>query len=148
MQGYASCKAYWNHSWDMHLIYLGSISSDFSCWVSSGCTFRGELQQLTAWLASCSIVQSCLTLHDPMDCSTPGFPVLQHLLESAQTHVHWVSDGIQPPHPLSPPSPSALSLFQLQGLFQWVSSSHQVAKVLELRLQHQSFQWIFKVDFL
>ena len=64
-----------------------------------------------------------------MDCSTPGFPVLQYLPEFAQTHVHWVSDAIQPSHPLSPPSPPALNLFQYQGLSQQVISSHQVAKV-------------------
>ena len=80
------------------------------------------------------------TLCDPMDCSTPGFPVLHYLLEFAQTHVHQVSDAIQPSHPLSSPSPPALSLSQHQGLSQWVDSSHQVAKGLELHLQHQSFQ--------
>ena len=72
--------------------------------------------------------RSCPTLCDPMDCSTPGFPVHHHLPEFIQTHVHWVSDAIQPSHPLSSPSPPAFSLFQHQGLFQWVSSSHQVAK--------------------
>ena len=80
--------------------------------------------------------------------STLGFPVLHYLQEFAQTHVYWVSDAIQPSHPLSSPSPPALNLSQHQGLFQWVSSSHQVIKVLELQLPHQSFQWIFRVDFL
>ena len=75
-----------------------------------------------------SVTQSCLTLCDPMDCSTPGFPVYQQLPELASTHVHWVSDAIQPIHPLSFPSPPAFNLSQHQGLFQWVSSSHQVAK--------------------
>ena len=70
------------------------------------------------------------------------------LLELAQTHVHWVSDAIQLSHPLSSPSPPTFSLFQHQGLFQWVSSSHQVATVLGFQLQHQSFQWIFKTDFV
>ena len=65
----------------------------------------------------------------------------------SQTHVHWVSDTIQPTHRLSPPFPLALNLSQHQGLFQWVSSSHQVAEVLELQLQHQSFQWIFRVEY-
>ena len=83
-----------------------------------------------------------------MDCSMPGFPVLHQLLELAQTHVHRVGDAIQPSHPLSSPSPPALNLSQHQGLFQGVSSSHQVAKVLELQLQHQSFQWILRTDFL
>ena len=94
----------------------------------------------------CLITKSCLTLCDPMEWSVLGFPVLHYLPEFAQTHVHWVSDAIPPSHPLSAPSPPAFNLSQHQGLFQWVSSSHQVAKVLEL--QHQSFWWIFKVDFL
>ena len=76
---------------------------------------------------------------NPMDCSMPGFTVYHQLLEVAQTHVHWVSDAIQPFHPLSSPSPPTFSLSQHQGLFQWVSTSHQVAKVLELQLQHESF---------
>ena len=82
----------------------------------------------------CSVAQSCLTLCDPMDCSTPGFPVLHHLPEVAQTHVCWV-DAIQPSHPLSSPSPLAFNLSQHQGLFQWVSSSNQAAKLLELQCQ-------------
>ena len=75
-----------------------------------------------------------------MDCSTPGVPVHHQLPQSTQTHVHWVGDAIQPSHPLSSPFPPALNLSQNQGLFKWVSSSHQVAKVLEFQLQHQSFQ--------
>ena len=95
-----------------------------------------------------SVAQSCLTLCDPMDCIMPGFLLHHQLLELAQTHVYWVGDTIQPSHPLSSPSLPAFSLSQHQGLFQWVSSSHQVAKVLELQLQHQSFQWRIRVDFL
>ena len=95
-----------------------------------------------------SMAQSCLTLCDPMDCSMPGFPVYHQLLELAQTHVHRVGDVIQPSHPLSSPSPPAFYLSQHQGLFQWVSFLHQVAKVLEFLLQHQSFQWIFRTAFL
>ena len=83
-----------------------------------------------------------------MNCSMPGLPVHHQLPELAQTHVHWVGDAIQPSHPLSSPSPPTFNLSQYQGLFQWVSSSHQVAKVLELQLHHQSFQWILIVDFL
>ena len=82
-----------------------------------------------------SVAQSCPTLCNPMDCSTPGFPVHHQLPELAQTHVHWVGDAIQLSHPLSSPSPT-FSHSQHQGLFQLVSSSHQVAKVLEFRLQH------------
>ena len=98
----------------------------------------------------CLVTQLCLTLCDPMHCRTPGFLVLHHLPELAQTHVHWVGDATQPPHPLSSPSPPTFILSQHQGLFSRVSSSHQVDKVLELQLQHQSLQWILstKYDFL
>ena len=95
-----------------------------------------------------SVSQSCLTLCDPMDCSTPGLPVHHQLPELTQIHVHWVRDVIQPSHPLLSPSPPTFNLSQHQGLFKWVSSSHQVAKVLEFQFQHQSFQWIFRTDFL
>ena len=96
-----------------------------------------------------SVVQSCLrTLCNPMDCSMPGFPVHHQLPKLAQTHVHQVSDAIQPSHLLSSPSPPAFNLSQHHDLFQWVSSSHQVDKVLEPQFQHQSFQWIFRTDFL
>ena len=81
----------------------------------------------------CSVAKSCLTLSDPMDCSMPDFPDLHYLPEFAQTHVHWVSDATQSSHSLSPSSPLALCLSQHQGLFQWVGSSHQVVKVLELQ---------------
>ena len=86
-----------------------------------------------------------------VDSSMPGPPVLHCLLEFAQIHVHWVGDAIQPSHPLSSPFPPAFNLSQHQGLSQWVSSSNQVAKVLEYQPQHQqhhSFQWILSVDFL
>ena len=97
-----------------------------------------------------SVAQSCLTLCDPMNCSTPGFPVHHQLLEFTQTQVHWVGDAIQPSHPLLSPSPPAFNLSQHQGLFKWVGSLYQVAKVLELQLQlqHQSFQGRFQTDFL
>ena len=92
------------------------------------------------------VTQLCPTLCDPMDCSTPGLPVHHQLPEFTQTHVHRVGDAIQPSHPLSSPSLSAFNLSQHQDLFQWVSSSHQVAKVLEFQLQHQSFQWTPRTD--
>ena len=95
-----------------------------------------------------SVSQSCPTLSDPMDHSTPGLPVHYQLLELTQTHVHWVGDAIQPSHPLSSPSPPAFNLSQNQGLFKWVSYFHQVAKVLEFQLQHQSFQWTLRTDLL
>ena len=83
-----------------------------------------------------------------MDCSMPGFPVHHQLPEPTQIHVHHISDAIQPSHPLSSPLPPTFILPQHQALFQWVNPSHQVAKVLELQLQHQSFQWLFRTDFL
>ena len=86
-----------------------------------------------------SIARSCPTLHDPMNCSTPGLPVRG----LTQTHAHRIADAIQPSHSLSSPSPHAFNLSQHQDLFQWVGSSYQVAKVLEFQLQHQSFQWIW-----
>ena len=89
-------------------------------------------------LSCCLVTQSCPTLRNPMDCGTPGFPVLYCLPVFAQTHVHWVNNAIQPSHPLLSPSSPTLNLSLHQGLFQWVGSSHQVAKVLELQFQHQS----------
>ena len=128
----------------------------------SPCTFSSKTQilhcvhskhefwtkdSLLTWISSVQLL-SHVWLCNPMDCSTPGLPVHHQLPEFAQTHVHWVSDAIQPSHPLSSPYPPAFNLSQHQGLFQWVSSSHQVAKVLEFQLQHQSFQWTFRTDFL
>ena len=94
-----------------------------------------------------SVAQLFSTVCNPMDCSTPGFHVHHQLPEFTQTHVLQVGDAIQPSHPLSSPSPPAFNFFQHQGLFQWVSSSHQVAKVLEFQLQNQSFQPMFRTDF-
>ena len=99
-----------------------------------------------------SVTQLCLNLCDAMDCSMPGFPVHHQLPELTQTHVHWVGDAIQPTHPLLSPTPPVFNLSLHQGnesvLFKWVSSSHQVAEALEFKFQHQSFQWIFRTDFL
>ena len=94
-----------------------------------------------------SVAQPCLTLCDPMNCRMPGLPVHHQLPEPTQTHVHWVGFAIQPSHPLLSPSP-ALNISQHQGLFKWVSSSHEVAKVLEFQLQHQSYQWTPRTDLL
>ena len=95
-----------------------------------------------------SVAQLCPTLCNPMNCSTPGLPVHHQWPEFTQTHIHWVGDAIQPSHPLLSPSPPALNLSQHQSLFKWVSSSHEVAKVLECQLQHQSFQWTPRTDVL
>ena len=112
--------------------------------------------EIPSFMANCStfitvftsVAQSCPTLCNPMDCSTPGLPVHRQFPEFIQTHVHWVSDAIQPSHPVLSPSPPAFNLSQHQGLFKWVSFSHPVAKVLEFQLHHQSFQRIFRTDFL
>ena len=112
------------------------------------CPAKPLVSVLCQGACCCSVAESSLTLCNLMDCSTPGFLVLHHLLEFAQTYVYWVGDAIQSSHPLSPSSPPALNLSQNQGLFKWVGSSHQVARVLELQLQHLSFQWIFRVGFL
>ena len=127
--------SYRHETWDSSLLHLDHliIASREMCYM---------------YCCSCSVTQLCPTLCNPMDCSMPGFPVLHCLLEFAQTHVTWVDDAIQPSHPLSSPSPPALNLSHNQGFFQWDSSLHQGAEVLALQLQHQSFQWIFKIDFL
>ena len=96
----------------------------------------------------CSVAQSCLTLCDPMDCSTPGLLVPHHLLEFAQVHVRCIGNAIHPSHPLTLSFPSALNLSQHQGLFQWVGCSHKVTKIPVFHLQHPPFQWVFRVDFL
>ena len=107
----------------------------------------GRKKVLKRLLFSRSLVSNSLWPHGLQHAS---LPVLYYLLELAQSHVHWVSDAIHRPssHPLSSPSPPALSLSQHQGLFQWICSSQQLAKLLELQLQHQFFQRIFRVDFL
>ena len=103
---------------------------------------KSSLHKLINVIASVQFssgAQSCLTLCDPMNHSTPGLPVHHQLLEFTQTHVHRVGDAIQPSHPLSSPFPTAPNPSQHQSLFQWVNSSHEVAKVLEFQPQHQSF---------
>ena len=95
-----------------------------------------------------SVAQSCPTLCDLMNHSTPGLPAHHQPPEFTQTHVHWVSDAIQPSHYLLSPSPPAPNPSQHQGLFQWVNSLHEVAKVLAFQLQHQSFQWTRRTDLL
>ena len=93
-----------------------------------------------------SVTQSCPTLCDPMNRSMPGLPVHHKLPEFTQTHAHWVSDATQPSHPLSSPPPPAPNPSQHRGYFQWVNSWHEVAKLLEFQLQHQSFQWTPRTD--
>ena len=107
-----------------------------------------HLRNLSNNLQFSSVAQSCPTLWDPMNRSTPDVPVHHKLLEFNQTQAHRVGDPIQSSHSLSSPSPAAPNPSQHQGLFQWVNSSHEVAKVLELQLQHQSFQWTPRSDLL
>ena len=125
---------FYEHGIFFHLL----VSSSFSSSTSESVPCAALSGQIT------SVAQLCLTLCHPTDCSTWGFPVHHQLPELAQTHVPRVSDAIQPSHPLSSPSPPTFNPSQHQGLYQWVSSLHQVAKVLELQLQPQSFQWIFQ----
>ena len=88
-------------------------------WVTNTFTFFITHILYSIYESCCSVVQSWLTVWDPMDCSMPGFPVLHYLSEFAQTHVHWVNDAIQLSHPLSPPFPPVLNLSQHQSLFKW-----------------------------
>ena len=125
------------------ILFLRCSAQIHRSWHSSS-----NLDQAGWYCCCCSVTKSCPILCDSMDCSTLISSVLRYLSGFTQTHVHRVSDAIQPSHPLSPPSPSALNLFQDRGLFQWVGSSHQVTKILELQMQHHSFQWIFRVYFL
>ena len=110
----------------------------------------GQRRHYWGWAYSCRGPDAgcCYCFCDSMHCSMPGFLLLHYLPEFCQTHIQWVGDAIQPSHPLLLPSPPAHNLSQHQSLFQKVGSSHQVAKVLGLQLQQQSFQWIFRVDFL
>ena len=105
-----------------------------SCNSSSDCFF-------------CSVIQLCPTVCNPMDGRMPGLPVSHHLPKFPPVHVHCISDAIQPSHPLMTSSPSACNLFQHWELFQWVSYSHQMTKILELQLQHRSFQGVFRVEY-
>ena len=120
---------------------------------SEGITRVTSAFEAPLWVWTCPLKEetvqplSCVWLFATPSNSMPGLPVHHQLPEPAQTHVNWVGDAIQPAHPLSSPSAPAFNLSQHQHLFQWVSSSHQVAKGLELKLQLQSFQWIFRTDF-
>ena len=118
-----------------------------SCEEINVCSLSHQIWRVLLWqpkqIHCCcfSVTKSCSTLCNPMNCSTPGFAVSHHPSEFAQTHVHWVSNAIQPFHPLLPASPLAFNLCQQRGLFQWVSSSHQVgntgasASVLPMNIQ-------------
>ena len=159
LYSYPGTRVIFHFSWfHMHILIYNKLF--YSFWVTSLCMTNSRSNHISTndpisfqfflWLSNIplykmfrSVTQSYPTLCDPMDCSMPGLPVDHQPPEFTQTHVHQVGDAIQPSHPLLSPSP-AFSLSQHQGLFKQVSSLHQVAKVLELQLQHQSFQWIFR----
>ena len=127
------------------------ILCDWGTWKPPASLCHHDYHLIQFSLFSClfsSVPQSWLTLCDPMDCSMPGLPVQQQLPDFTQTHIHWAGEAIQSSHPLSSPSSLTFNLSQHQGLFKWVSFLHQVAKVSEFQLQHQSSQWIFRTDFL
>jgi len=132
------------------LCYLMCLSSLVFLWVR----LRNEKREIKIIIEKfssvqfISVAQSRPTLCDPMNHSMPGLPVHYQILESTQTHVHCVSDAIQPSHPLSSPSPPALNLSQHQGLCKWVSSLHQVAKILKFQLQYQPLQWTPRTDLI
>ena len=125
-------------------LFLYHFASD----LLTSCSERLSHFFLFILLQFSSVVQSWLTLCNPMECSTPGLPVHHQLPEFTQTHVHWVSNAIQPSHPLLSPSLPTFSVSQHQNLFKWVSFSHQVVEILEFQLQHQSFQWTLRTDIL
>ena len=119
------------------------IKTNFSIW-----SMYMYVKPTIIWVQFSSVNQSCPTLCDPMNHSNPSLPVHHQLLEFTKTHVHWVGDAIQPSRLMLSLSPPALNLSKYQGLFKWVSLSQQGAKVLEFRLQHQSFQWTPRTDLL
>ena len=119
-----------------HLIE--NICWEFTIWL---CTL------LVSYLSSQFSLHLCPTLRNSIDFSMRGFPVRHQLLEPTQTNVHWVGDAIHPSHPLLSPSPPAFNVSQHQGLFQWIGSSHHVARLLEFHLQHQSFQFSGLISF-
>ena len=154
------CENYPRSSFKSAVSVTSFCSSNKYPWIQKNftdtCFLFSGLWVKVAWLqgafksAPCSrsVSQWYLTLRDSMDCSTPGPSVLHYLSEFAQIHIHWISDAIWPFHPVSPLFSSCLQSFQASRYFPVSGSSHQVARALELQLQHQSFQWIFKVDVL
>ena len=169
MSGFNSCFQ-WERKVVMYGLHFILLESNQWTWISKACIHKAKenpvahlslvkgkdlchITNVSQYSKHClssvhfsSVTQSCLTLSDPMNCSTPGLPVHHQLPEYTQTQVHWVSDAIQPSHPRSSTSPPAPNPSQHQSLFQWVNSSHQVAKVLEFQLQHDSFQRTPRAD--
>ena len=146
-QAWVPPQSFWLH-WSLLQNFKSSVENTVASNHYSLSHFLGNEKSGCPFVCLCSVAQLCPTLFDPMNCSTPGFPVHHQLLGLTQTHIHWVSDAIQPSHPLSSPSPPAPNPSQHQSLFQWVNSSHEVAKVLEFQLQHHSFQRTPRTDLL
>ena len=150
------------YSYFSKLLLLHADIVIFPSFVEAECTYCGWLNITIIWFQvnganrlyvdfcsfCCSVAKLCPNVCNPTDYSKPIFPVLHRPTEFAQAHVLWVDDASQSSHPLPPTFPPALNLFQHQDLFLWISPSHQVAKALELYIQHQFSQWIFRVDFL
>ena len=138
-----------NQNWKRHMypMFITALFTIARSWKQPRCLSAEEWIR-NLWYIYTMEYSVCLTLCDPMNCSTPRLPVHHQLPEFTQTLVHRVSDAIQPSHPLSLPSPPAPNPSQHQSLFQWVNSLHEVAKVLECQLQHQSFQWTPRTDLL
>ena len=131
--GRSGQRSKWNQEHGSRLNFSCRETNTFSLWE------RRRVKMESVQFRS--VAQSCPTLCEPMSHSMPGLAVHHQLPEFTQTHVHWVGDAIQPSHSLSFPSPPASHPSQHQSLFQWVNSLHEMAKVLEFQLQHQSFQW-------
>ena len=133
----------------LNTLGVGDGQGSLACYSSWGCRESDMTKWLNwtelNWTLFCSVQTPS---HDTTDCSTPGFPVPNHLPQFVQLHVHFIVDAIQPSHLLLPSFLSIFNLSQHQALFQRVGSSHQVTEVLEFQLQYQSFQWIFRVYFL
>ena len=155
--GTISRQSEWLRSKSVQAIHAGEKETLLHCWWECKLVqplwrtvwrFLKKLEIEWSSVQFSSVAQSCLTLCDLMNHSTLGLPVHHQLPEFTQTHVHWVGDAIQPSHPLSSPSPPDPNPSQHQSLFQWVNSLHEVAKVLEFQLQHQSFQWTPRPDLL
>ena len=140
MDGPRDYHTKWRERQIYHITYICNLNYDTKVFTKQ--------KQTPSSVQFSSVTQSCLTLCDPMDSSTPGLLVHCQLPEFTQIHAHRISGAIQPSHPLSSPSPPAPNPSQHQSLFQWVNSSHQVAIVLEFQLYHQSFQRTPRTDLL
>ena len=144
------------YSWESRRLWIGKpLENEIPSWISFHIVVDEKIikskSELSIYITYVSVQFSrsvMSDLWDPMNCSMLGLTVHHQLLEFTQTHVHQVGDAIQPSHPLSSPSPPAPNPSQHQSLFQWVSSSHEVAKVLEFQLQHHSFQRTPRADLL